>query len=108
LVPVDLDPSNECVRVVMMAFVKGTEPAVGCGPRRQGVPGSSSDPPAPAPTPLPSMPSRPQASAPGESDNPAHQLALPGRGPGESDALAHDVRGPAFAAPALTPTGQGP
>jgi hypothetical protein len=28
MVPVDLDPSNECVRVVMMAFVKGTEHAV--------------------------------------------------------------------------------
>jgi hypothetical protein len=35
-VPVDLDPSNECVRVVTMAFVKGTEPA-GCG-RRPAVP----------------------------------------------------------------------
>ena len=27
LVPIDLDPSNECVRVVTMAFVRGTEPA---------------------------------------------------------------------------------
>ena len=33
VVPVDLDPSNECVQVVMMAFVRGTEPAVSCGPR---------------------------------------------------------------------------
>jgi penicillin-binding protein 1A len=41
IVPVDLDPSNECVRVVPMAFVKGTEPAA-CGARRQSVP-----PPAP-------------------------------------------------------------
>ncbi|MBI4638888.1 MAG: PBP1A family penicillin-binding protein [Candidatus Rokubacteria bacterium] len=32
--PVDLDPSNECVRVVTMAFVRGTEPSVLCGPRR--------------------------------------------------------------------------
>jgi penicillin-binding protein 1A len=108
LVPVDLDPSNECVRVVMMAFVKGTEPAVGCGPRRQGVPGSPPDQPAPAPTPPPSMPARPQASAPGESDNPAPPIALPSRRPGESAALAHDLRDPAFAAPALAPTGQGP
>jgi membrane carboxypeptidase/penicillin-binding protein len=38
LVPVDMDASNECVRVVTMAFVRGTEPAVGCGPRRQQVP----------------------------------------------------------------------
>jgi penicillin-binding protein 1A len=44
IVPVDLDPSNECVRVVPMAFVKGTEPAVTCGPRR----------PAPSPGPSPS------------------------------------------------------
>src|SRR5919198_356046 len=41
VVPVDLDVSNECVRVVPMAFVKGTEPAA-CGARRQSVP-----PPAP-------------------------------------------------------------
>ncbi|HEX2439269.1 MAG TPA: penicillin-binding protein 1A [Methylomirabilota bacterium] len=64
LVPVDLDPSNECVRVVMMAFVKGTEPAVACGSRRQGVPGS---PDAPAPTPgpaTPPLPGKPQALAP--------------------------------------------
>ena len=37
IIPVDLDPSNECVRVVPMAFVKGTEPAA-CGARRQSVP----------------------------------------------------------------------
>jgi len=49
LVPVDLDPSNECVRVVTMAFVKGTEPAVGCGPRRQQVPGTAPLEPAPPP-----------------------------------------------------------
>jgi penicillin-binding protein 1A len=62
LVPVDLDPSNECVRVVMMAFVKGTEPAVACGARRQGVPGAPPEIPAPLPT--PALPSRPQASEP--------------------------------------------
>ncbi len=62
LVPVDLDPSNECVRVVMMAFVKGTEPAVACGARRQGVPGAPPESPAPLPT--PALPSRPQASEP--------------------------------------------
>src|SRR6267378_3373608 len=44
LVPVDLDPSNECVRVVTMAFVKGTEPPA-CG-RRPSIP-----PPAPGLTP---------------------------------------------------------
>src|SRR5713226_7898963 len=30
LLPIDLDPSNECVRVVTMAFIKGTEPQVLC------------------------------------------------------------------------------
>jgi penicillin-binding protein 1A len=38
VVPVDLDPSNECVHVVTMAFVRGTEPAVNCGPRRLSPP----------------------------------------------------------------------
>jgi len=108
MVPVDLDPSNECVRVVMMAFVKGTEPAVGCGPRRQGVPGSPSDPPAPTPAPVPSMPGRPQAAAPPERDTLALPARRPGTGPGEADALARDVRDPAFAAPALAPGSQGP
>jgi penicillin-binding protein 1A len=56
LVPVDLDPSNECVRVVMMAFVKGTEPEVSCGARRQGVPGG--------PALLPPAPGLPQSALP--------------------------------------------
>jgi penicillin-binding protein 1A len=53
-VPVDLDPSNECVRVVRMAFVKGTEPPA-CGAR-----------PAPPLPPPPGAvpPSGPQAAAP--------------------------------------------
>jgi 1A family penicillin-binding protein len=108
MVPVDLDPSNECVRVVMMAFVKGTEPAVGCGPRRQGVPGSPPDSPAPTPAPVPSMPGRPQAAAPPEPGAPALPGRRPGMGPGEADALARDVRDPVFAAPALAPGSQGP
>jgi penicillin-binding protein 1A len=49
LLPVDLDPSNECVRVVTMAFVRGTEPASTCGPRRQSVPSGPPGPPAGAP-----------------------------------------------------------
>jgi penicillin-binding protein 1A len=58
LVPIDLDPSNECVRVVTMAFVRGTEPANACGPRRQSVPttaapvGTSPNPPASGPVPV--------------------------------------------------------
>ncbi len=46
IVPVDLDPSNECVRVVPMAFVKGTEPAVTCGPRRLSPAAAETGPPA--------------------------------------------------------------
>src|SRR2546423_142632 len=46
LVPVDMDPSNECVRVVTMAFIRGTEPAVGCGARRQATPPDPTAPPA--------------------------------------------------------------
>jgi penicillin-binding protein 1A len=49
LVPVDLDASNECVKVVTMAFVRGTEPSVGCGSRRQQVPAAE----LPAPSMLP-------------------------------------------------------
>ena len=67
LVPVDLDPSNECVRVVTMAFVKGTEPAVGCGARRQGVPGAPEAPP----------PAGPAPAAPPQTALPAAPLTLP-------------------------------
>jgi penicillin-binding protein 1A len=38
VIPVDEDPSNECVRVVPMAFVRGTQPESACGPRRQTSP----------------------------------------------------------------------
>src|SRR5262249_37367638 len=51
LVPVDLDPSNECVRVVTMAFVRGTEP-LACGRR---------PPPTPLPPPASPLPEPPQA-----------------------------------------------
>jgi len=74
LAPVDLDPSNECVRVVTMAFVKGTEPAVACGVRRQAVPGAPPGPgetPAPTPVPGPALPARPQAA------EPAPTMAMP-------------------------------
>ncbi|PYM20457.1 MAG: penicillin-binding protein [Candidatus Rokuibacteriota bacterium] len=49
-VPVDLDPSNECVRVVTLAFITGTEPEVGCGQRRQGIPAAPPTVGTPAPT----------------------------------------------------------
>ncbi|HXG04987.1 MAG TPA: penicillin-binding protein 1A, partial [Candidatus Binatia bacterium] len=73
--PVDLDPSNECVRVVTMAFVRGTEPAVGCGARRQATPLG--------PAPTPGVP--PWLAPPGQA--PAPWLAPPpGSQPGESQA----------------------
>jgi penicillin-binding protein 1A len=37
MAPVDLHPSNECVEVVTMAFIRGTEPDVPCGVRREMV-----------------------------------------------------------------------
>jgi penicillin-binding protein 1A len=57
IVPVDMDPSNECVRVVPMAFVRGTEPASTCGPRRQMTPAN------PAPLPPQSAPPLPPSSS---------------------------------------------
>jgi penicillin-binding protein 1A len=110
LVPVDLDPSNECVRVVMMAFVKGTEPAVACGPRRQGVPGGSPESPAPLPIPPPGLPGRPQAGMPGtEASTSASALPDRPRAAANPDPLARDIRDPAFVGPLLAPpVGQGP
>ena len=91
LAPVDLDESNECVRVVMMAFVKGTEPAVACGARRQAVPGGPGDtapttPALPAPPHPAPLPSKPQAGAPpgqehaGASTLPLDVVATPATG----------------------------
>ena len=65
IVPVDLDPSNECVRVVPMAFVKGSEPSSGCGrrppptvgPPVPTTPGAPGVPGAPAAEPVASSPS---------------------------------------------------
>jgi penicillin-binding protein 1A len=63
LLPVDLDPSNECVRVVTMAFIRGTEPATTCGPRRQSVPTTTPTvPPAPATPGMTAPPPAPQSS----------------------------------------------
>jgi 1A family penicillin-binding protein len=113
LVPVDLDPSNECVRVVMMAFVKGTEPSVACGPRRQGVPGSPPESPAPSAPPSPSLPVRPQAAVPGETETSSRPTTMPGRqrlaAPVDPEAPGRDVKEPAFAGRLLAPPGaQGP
>jgi penicillin-binding protein 1A len=66
-VPVDLDPSNECVRVVTMAFVRGTEP-LACG-RRPSVP-------APLPPGVPVL-APPQAGMPAPGSPPPPAAALP-------------------------------
>jgi len=108
LVPVDLDPSNECVRVVTMAFVKGTEP-LACGRR-------------PPPVPPPAVPGLPQAGPPPQTSAPVpppsvspppalprEALSVPLTPPPAAAAPAAPA--PAFAAPAIVPrTGdlQGP
>ncbi len=81
--PVDLDPSNECVRVVPMAFVKGTEPAA-CGARRQSVPpaGTPGAPPPTGPGATPGAPGQtsitpPPSSAVGPLTTGIGALALP-------------------------------
>jgi penicillin-binding protein 1A len=86
LLPIDLDASNECVRVVTMAFVRGTEPASTCGPRRQSVPT--------VPTPIAPTPAAPAPAAP----PPATQGALEHPSPA---ALPGAVLAPAEQAPAL-------
>jgi penicillin-binding protein 1A len=79
LVPIDLDPSNECVRVVTMAFVRGTEPAVSCGPRRQAVtPGTVTPAPPPPTAPGPAVPGPVPAPTSGSAPGPpgANQTSL--------------------------------
>jgi penicillin-binding protein 1A len=86
LVPVDLDPSNECIRVVTMAFVRGTEPTINCGPRRPAPTVTDAPVPPPATAPVPALPSAPQASAPALPSAPQASAPAPGVGvtPAES------------------------
>src|SRR5207237_1523388 len=79
IVPVDLDPSNECVRVVSMAFVKGPEPPA-CGARRAPPPGTATPatvpptaPAGPAPQASPTAPGSPPALPREVVPPPAHQ-----------------------------------
>jgi penicillin-binding protein 1A len=102
LLPVDLDQSNECVRVVTMAFIRGTEPATTCGPRRQGIPTLPSLPPGGVPV-LPTVPSVPAPTAPPQSALPTPSPAALTRG----DA-APAVAGPVAGAQAPGPGGQTP
>jgi penicillin-binding protein 1A len=64
LVLVDLNPSGECVRPVVMAFVAGSEPKAGCGPAQR---------PGPSAAPTEPVERQPAAAAPGGP------LALPPR-----------------------------
>jgi penicillin-binding protein 1A len=69
IVPVDMDPSSECIRVVPMAFVRGTEPESTCGPRRQMTPAAPVVPLPPpstsqSPPALPPPPPQAAVSAP--------------------------------------------
>jgi membrane peptidoglycan carboxypeptidase len=89
LVPIDLDPSNECVRVVTMAFVRGTEPSVSCGPRRQAItPGALSPTPAPTPPSVVPPPAPPPMPAPSTGPAPAPAAPAPSQtsSPREADA----------------------
>ncbi|HSF06903.1 MAG TPA: penicillin-binding protein 1A [Methylomirabilota bacterium] len=67
MVPVDLDPSNECVKVVTMAFVRGTEPELPCGVRREAI-----TPPTSAPLPPLVPESAPVAPGVAPSAGPLH------------------------------------
>jgi 1A family penicillin-binding protein len=76
-VPVDLDPSNECVRVVTMAFVKGTEP-LACGRRPAPAPLPPGTPVPPPGVPLPpGTPVPPSASPPPQASVPAAPPTAP-------------------------------
>jgi penicillin-binding protein 1A len=87
IAPVDLDPSNECVRVVPMAFVRGTEPSLPCG--RRPIPTT-----APA---IPGVPAAPPSAVPGAPSAPPSALRDPGAP--TSPAFAPIVPPPAAAYP---------
>jgi penicillin-binding protein 1A len=100
-VPVDLDPSNQCLRVVNMAFVKGTEP-LPCG-HRPAVP-SPLPPPGSSPSPVP-----PQLWVPPGGPPPHVAPAVP---PQASPTLpppqALPAAAPAPASPSLPPRPSAP
>jgi penicillin-binding protein 1A len=108
IVSVDRDPSNECIRPVPMAFMRGTEPAASCGPRRQmtpsGASGSPSEPGAQPVEPSPESgppPAAPRAAEPGPSAA-AARAAEPG--PSAATPRTHEPGPPAAAPRALAPT----
>jgi penicillin-binding protein 1A len=93
-VPVDLDPSNECVRVVTMAFVRGTEP-LACG-RRPSVP-------APLPPGVPVL-APPQAGMPAPGLPPPPAASLPPALPREAvPTLVPSTAPPSALSPSAAP-----
>jgi penicillin-binding protein 1A len=101
LVPIDLDPSNECVRVVTMAFVRGTEPSVSCGPRRQAVTPTTTPP---AVSPIAPAPATPPGSAPTTSPLPAPTAPVSGQ---TSSSGSHETWPSAMPPPAAPPPTSG-
>jgi penicillin-binding protein 1A len=92
---VDLDPSNECIRMVPVAFVRGTEPAVTCAPRPREVPREA---PVPVPppggvSPLPPLQAPPTPSQ-GAVPPPRKQPATAVSGPPVADHPAASVSAP--------------
>jgi penicillin-binding protein 1A len=75
MVAVDLDPASECLQVVPMAFVRGSEPVISCGPRppaldgepapvQGATPGGAPQNALPPVPPAPSRPAGPPITAP--------------------------------------------
>ena len=104
---VDLDPSNECIRMVPVAFVRGTEPAVTlravlatCLESARPPAGRALTPPAPAPPvpPRADPPDQPPSAPPGPRrprPRPVVSGALPRAPPLQPARSAADPRSPA-------------
>jgi penicillin-binding protein 1A len=109
--PVDLDPSNECVRVVTMAFVRGTEPPVGCGSRRQATPlGPSPSGPTPWLAPPGQGPAPglvPPALTPAPPSSPAPQSQTWPGSPSAPTAATPPPTSPTLTPPATAPPSPG-
>jgi penicillin-binding protein 1A len=82
VLPVDLDPSNECTRAVPMAFVRGTEPVINCGPRRPQPPASV--PSVPPITPGPVVPPASAGAPPVGTTLPPGDVPTPTAAPAPS------------------------
>jgi penicillin-binding protein 1A len=99
---VDLDPSNECIRMVPVAFVRGTEPAVTCAPRPRDVPREVPVPPGGG---VPSLPPLQAPPVPSQSAiPPTYSPSAAVSSPPMADYPSASVSSPAPArAPSPTP-----